>query len=84
MFFFLNLHTEVSRSWDRPFSAHVLSPIVSNYSLIMGLNEHRYAPMLRVEEALANYLSPESASPLKALTLPTNPCRTTSSLVGSL
>ncbi|XP_067245130.1 uncharacterized protein, partial [Chanodichthys erythropterus] len=38
--------------------------------------------MPRVEETLAGYLSPESASSLKTPTLPTKPLKTTSGLVG--
>ncbi|CAM4459094.1 unnamed protein product [Leuciscus chuanchicus] len=38
--------------------------------------------MLRVEEALASYLSPDIVSSLKAPALPTKPCHTTSALVG--
>lgn len=34
------------------------------------------------EVMLASYLSPDTASTLKAPTLPTKPCRTTSGLVG--
>lgn len=45
-----------------------LSPSLSNYSSIMGLNEHRYGEMPRIKETLANYLSPASASSLKVPT----------------
>ncbi len=38
--------------------------------------------MPQIEETLAGYLSPGSSSPLKKATLPTKPCRVTSSLVG--
>lgn len=48
----------------------------------MHVPKHRYGAMLRVEETLASYLSSESASSLKALTLPAKPCRTTLFLVG--
>lgn len=37
------------------------------------MKEHGYGTMPRVEDTLACYLSSESASSLKALTLPTNP-----------
>ncbi|ROK23428.1 hypothetical protein DPX16_16472 [Anabarilius grahami] len=45
-------HTEVSRSWRKPFSVSVFSPHVSNYSSIMGLKEHGYGVMPKVEQAL--------------------------------
>ncbi len=38
--------------------------------------------MPQIEETLAGYLSPGSSSSLKKATLPTKPCRVTSSLVG--
>lgn len=38
--------------------------------------------MPKVEQTLASYLSPDTALSLKALTLPTTPCRTTSASVG--
>ncbi|ROL50305.1 hypothetical protein DPX16_15134 [Anabarilius grahami] len=80
--FFPDLHAEVSRSWKRPVQHRVFSPQTSVYSNIVGLRQHGYAAMPRVEETLAGYLSPASASSLKAPTLPTKPLKTTSSLVG--
>lgn len=59
----------------KPFSARVC-PHVPNYSSIMGLKEHRYGAMLKVEQTLVSYISPDMASPLKDPTLPTRPCRT--------
>ncbi len=41
-----------------------------------------YMMMPQIEETLASYLSPGSSSSLKKATLPTKPCRVTSSLVG--
>lgn len=50
--------------------------MISNFSIIVGLNEHAYGAMPRVEEMLVSYLSPEAALS------PTKPCRMTSNLVG--
>ncbi|XP_048037401.1 SLAM family member 9-like [Megalobrama amblycephala] len=47
----------------------------------MGLKHYGYGAMPWVEETLASYLSPESASSLKTPTLPTKPLKTTSGLV---
>ncbi|MGL5564837.1 MAG: hypothetical protein ACRDC4_03815 [Plesiomonas sp.] len=80
--FFPDLHTEVSKSWIKPASFRVFNPATSEYSNIMGLSEHGYAAMPRVEETLASYLSPVSASSLKAPQLPTKPVKATSDLVG--
>lgn len=50
--FFPDLHIEVSRSWRKPFSACVFSPHVSNSSSIMGLKDHGYGMMTKVEQKL--------------------------------
>ncbi len=80
--FFPDLHTEVSRSWDKPFSARLFSPNVSHYSNVVGLNEHSYGKIPQVEDTLAGYLSPGGVSSLKSLVLPTKPFWTSSALVG--
>ncbi|MGL5881628.1 MAG: hypothetical protein ACRCY0_00025 [Synechococcus elongatus] len=80
--FFPDLHTEVSRSWKRPASYRVHSAQTTHYAAIMGLKEHGYGAMPKVEETLASYLSPQAASSLKTPTLPTKPVRVTSGLVG--
>ncbi len=80
--FFPDLHTEVSRSWSKPYSARLFSPCVSHYSNVLGLNECGYGKIPRVEDTLASYLSPGGASSLKAPVLPTKPLRTSSALVG--
>ncbi|KAI2661618.1 Transposon Ty3-G Gag-Pol polyprotein [Labeo rohita] len=49
---------------------------------VAGLDERGYRAMPRVEQTLASYLSPGSASSLKAPVLPTKPLRVTSALVG--
>lgn len=46
------------------------------------MNEDGYRAMPKVEETLATYLSPDLASSLKALILPTRLCRTTLALLG--
>ncbi len=39
--FFPDLHTEVTRSWEKPYSSRIFSPTVSNYANITGLNDAR-------------------------------------------
>ncbi|KAL0148327.1 hypothetical protein M9458_056389 [Cirrhinus mrigala] len=80
--FFPDLHTEVSRSWNSPFSSRLFIPASYNYGYVAGLDERGYRAMPRVEQTLASYLSPEAASSLKALVLPSKPLRITSALVG--
>ncbi|KAI2657343.1 Transposon Ty3-G Gag-Pol polyprotein [Labeo rohita] len=80
--FFPDLHTEVSRSWNSLFSSRLFIPASYNYGYVAGLDERGYRAMPRVEQTLASYLSPESASSLKAPVLPSKPLRVTSALVG--
>ncbi len=47
----------------------------------MGTSERGYRAMLRVEQMLASYLSPDAASSLNAPALPTKPLHTSSVLV---
>ncbi|KAI2654754.1 Transposon Ty3-G Gag-Pol polyprotein [Labeo rohita] len=80
--FFPDLHTEVSRSWGKPFSARLFVPASDYYRNVAGTTECRYRAIPWVEQTLASYLSPEAASSLKAPVLPSKPLRTTSALVG--
>ncbi|KAI2644246.1 Zinc finger protein zas1 [Labeo rohita] len=52
------------------------------YGNVAGLDEQAYKAMPRVEQTLASYLSPGTASSLKAPTIPSKPLHTTSSLLG--
>ena len=80
--FFPDLHDELSRSWKHPYSTRLFGPDSLYYGNVMGLGERGYRTLPRVEQTLAGYLSPGSASSLKAPALPTKPLRVTSSLVG--
>ncbi|CAM4725499.1 unnamed protein product [Leuciscus chuanchicus] len=79
--FFPDLHTEVSRSWGKPVSYRVYAPQTSHYSSIQNYKDYGYGEMPKVEETLASYLSPATASSLKAPSLPSKPVKYTSSLV---
>lgn len=77
--FLPDLHTEVAR-WtglSLPYSL-----VLWSQTTIMGLNEHGYGAIPRVEEMFASHLYPEDALCLKAQMLPTKPCKTTSNLLG--
>ncbi len=80
--FFPDLHTEVLRSWKKPFSSRLFIPASDYYGNVAGLSECGYRTMPRVEQTLAGYLSPGAASSLKAPVLPTKPLRVSSALVG--
>ncbi|KAL0165643.1 hypothetical protein M9458_037487, partial [Cirrhinus mrigala] len=68
--FFPDLHTEVSRSWNSPFSSRLFIRASYNYGDASGGTDAH------------ELLSPESASSLKAPVLPSKPLRVTSALVG--
>lgn len=74
--------TSTLRSWKRLVEYRVFGPQTSNFSNIMGLKQHDYGALPKVEEMLSSYISPDSASSLKSLTLPSKPLRKTSALVG--
>lgn len=80
--FFPDLHAELSKTWKNPYSAHGFKQSTSIYSSLVGLQEHGYKAMPKVEEMLAGLLSPSTASPGRKPTLPSRRCRNTSSLVG--
>lgn len=63
-------------------SACIFTPQMSVYSDVAGLKAHGYVQMPRVEDTLASYISPETASTIKAPCLPTKALKVTSSLVG--
>lgn len=77
--FLLDLHNEVSGSWEHPFSYSAL-----NYSNIDGLCELGYGRMPRLEINLVNYLSLRTSSSMKATVLPSKPCQMASGLVGKV
>ncbi len=68
--FFPDLHTEVSRSLKKPFSARIFSPNASLYAKAVGLKERWLWDMWHRPSSLCS------------LELPTKPLRTSSSLVG--
>ncbi len=80
--FFGDLHDELVRSWNKPYSSRVFVPSTSIYSTIVDAEARGYRMMPQVEETLAGYLSPGTSSSLKKPMLPTKPCRMSSSLVG--
>ncbi|KAI2646546.1 Transposon Ty3-G Gag-Pol polyprotein [Labeo rohita] len=45
--FFPDLHTEVSRSWNTPFSSRLFIPASYNYGYVAGLDERGYRAMPR-------------------------------------
>ncbi|KAL0160129.1 hypothetical protein M9458_043854, partial [Cirrhinus mrigala] len=80
--FLPDLHTEVVKAWNKPFSARIHRFQHTSYANIEGMRENGYERMPPIEEMLASYLSLGEASSLKAPSLPTEPLQRTSSLNG--
>lgn len=56
------LHSKTPDTWERQYCAHIFCPNVSNYSNILGLKQHCYRVIPRVEQTLDSYLSPEGST----------------------
>ncbi|KAI2654649.1 hypothetical protein H4Q32_011423 [Labeo rohita] len=80
--FLPDLHTEVVKAWNKPFSSRIHRFQQTSYANIEGMRENGYERMPPIEETLASYLSLGEASSLKAPSLPTEPLQRTSSLNG--
>ncbi len=80
--FLPDLHSEIERVWDKPYSARIHRYQHTNYANIEGMREHGYPSMPPIEETLASYLLAGVTSTLKAPALPSKPLRETSHLNG--
>ncbi|XP_016319979.1 uncharacterized protein LOC107671579, partial [Sinocyclocheilus anshuiensis] len=80
--FFQDLHQEVSRSWKQTFSARITNAAAADFATVSKMADHGYGAMPAGEETLATHLAPNSAPSWKSRpTLPSKPCRITSSLI---
>ncbi len=83
LLFFGDLHQEISRSWKQPFSSRFSNAAAANFTNLVGSVDQSYTAMPVVEDTLAFHLSPSLAPSWKSRPLlPTQPCRTTSALIG--
>lgn len=81
--FFSDLHHEISRSWNQPFSTCLTNMATADITNLVGSVEQGYATSLVIEDTLVSHLLLSSAPSLKSRPLlPTKPCRTTSALIG--
>ena len=80
--FLPELHSELAKSWNAPFSARLRSPASATLSQVDGAAEKGYTQIPPVEEAVATHLCPPSARWRSKSALPSKACRTTSALVG--
>ncbi|KAL0202332.1 hypothetical protein M9458_000350, partial [Cirrhinus mrigala] len=80
--FLPDLHSEVVKAWNKPFSSRIYRFQQTSYANIEEMRENGYEKMPPIEETLASYLSLGEASSLKAPSLPTEPLQRTSCLNG--
>ncbi len=80
--FLPDLHSEIMKAWEKPYSARIHRYKHNNYADIEGMHEHGYASMPPIEGTLASYLSRGVISTLKAPALPSKPLKETSRLNG--
>ncbi len=80
--FLPDLHNEIVKAWDKPYSARIHRYKHANYADIEGMREHGYASMPPIEGTLASYRSAGGTSTLKAPALPSKPLKDTSRLNG--
>ncbi|KAI2646766.1 Lamina-associated polypeptide 2, isoform alpha [Labeo rohita] len=80
--FLPDLHSEVVKAWNKPFSSGIHRFQHTSYANIEGMRENGYERMPPIEETLASYLSLGVASSLKAPSLPSKPLQRTSCLNG--
>ncbi len=73
--FLPDLHNEIVKPWDKPYSARIHRYKHANYADIEGMREHGYASMPPIEGTLASYLSAGGTSTLKAPALPSKPLK---------
>ncbi|KAL0151682.1 hypothetical protein M9458_053083 [Cirrhinus mrigala] len=77
--FLHDLHSEVVKAWNKPFSSHIHRFQHTSYANIEGMQENGYERMPPIEETLASYLSlGEASSP----SLPSEPLQRTPCLNG--
>lgn len=67
--FLPDLHTELEKSWKKPYSTHIFPFQHLSYSNVERIGENGYVKMPPVEEPLAGCLSQGEASSLKAVAL---------------
>ncbi|CAM4454333.1 unnamed protein product [Leuciscus chuanchicus] len=80
--FLPELHEEVAKSWNAPFSARMRSSVSLAFSAVDDAKNRGYHSLPPVEEAIAAHLYPPSAGRRAKLALPSKACRMTSTLLG--
>ncbi len=83
--FFPEVHEELTRSWDAPYSAHLRASSSPTLTSVYGTEEKSYGKLPLLDESVAAHLYPPMAIGWTAMAAhPSKPCRITSALAGHL
>ena len=79
--FLPELHEEVAKAWNAPFSTRTRSSVSPAFASVDGAQDRGYLSLPPVEQAIATHLCPPSAGRRTKPVLPSKACRTTSTLL---
>ena len=82
--FLPELHEEVAKAWNAPYSARTRSSVSPAFSSLDKANERGYFSLPPVEQAIATHLCPPSAGRRTKPVLPSKACRMTSTLLARI
>ncbi|XP_056089774.1 basement membrane-specific heparan sulfate proteoglycan core protein-like [Rhinichthys klamathensis goyatoka] len=80
--FLPELHEEVAKSWNAPFSARLRTSSSAAFSSVDGAKDRGYLSIPPVGTAVASHLCPPSAGRRAQTALPSKACRVTSAMQG--
>ncbi|CAM4597767.1 unnamed protein product [Leuciscus chuanchicus] len=79
--FLPELHEEVAKAWNAPYSARTRSSVSPAFSSLDNAKDRGYLSLPPVEQAIATHLCPPSAGRRTKPVLPSKACRMTSTLL---
>ncbi|CAM4615007.1 unnamed protein product [Leuciscus chuanchicus] len=82
--FLPELHEEVAKAWNAPFSARTRSSVSPAFSSLDNAKDRGYLSLPPVEQAIATHLCPPSAGRRTKPVLPSKACRMTSTLLARI
>ena len=82
--FLPELHEEVAKAWNAPFSARTRSSVSPAFSSLDNAQDRGYLTLPPVEQAIAAHLCPPSAGRRTKPALPSKACRMTSSMLARI
>ncbi|CAM4466038.1 unnamed protein product [Leuciscus chuanchicus] len=82
--FLPELHEEVAKAWNAPYSARTRSSVSPAFSSLDNAKDRGYLSLPPVEQAIATHLCPPSAGRRTKPVLPSKACRMTSTLLARI